>query len=61
MDMAQEYADKLNSRGYDSKVISINGFYRVIIDSSESFEEAAIILNIAKQDLNKDVWIMKHF
>ncbi len=61
IDMAQEYSDRLNDRGYDSKVISINGFYRVIIDSSESFEEASISLNIAKQDLNKDVWIMKHF
>lgn len=61
MDMAKEYADKLNARGYESQVVSINGFYRVIIDSSESFEEASISLNIAKQDLNKDVWIMKHF
>lgn len=58
---AQEYAAELNSRGYDSEVVSINGFYRVIIDSAESFEEASISLNIAKQDLNKDVWIMKHF
>ncbi len=58
---AQEYANRLKSRGYDSKVVSINGFYRVIIDSSESFEEASISLNIAKQDLSKDVWIMKHF
>lgn len=60
-DMAQEYSEKLNSRGYKSQVVSINGFYRVIIDSSESFEEATISLNIAKQDLNKDVWILKHF
>ncbi|MCD4731310.1 MAG: OmpA family protein [Bacteroidales bacterium] len=59
--MAQEYADKLNSKGYDSKVVFINGFYRVTINSAESFEEASISLNIAKKELNKDVWIMKHF
>lgn len=59
--MAQEYANKLNSMGYDSKVVFINGFYRVTINSAESFEEASISLNIAKKELNKDVWIMKHF
>ncbi len=59
--MAQEYADKLNSKGYNSQVVSINEFYRVIINSAESFEEASISLNIAKKDLNKNVWIMKHF
>lgn len=61
MYMAEEFAKKLNQQGYDCKIISINGFFRVIIDSSESFEEASISLNIAKQELNKDVWIMKHF
>ena len=61
IEMAKKYMIRLNSKGYTCQILPINGFYRVIIDSGESLDEASNKLNIAKKDLNKDVWIMKHF